>query len=267
MLLEGVRAPFDYSLWDADKHQMCVCDAGFSGIDCSQRSCPRSDDPLTPATSRWCGGMPCKNEVQSFRLSSAGDTTFRFAFTDTRNNSHIAYATVNTLVNSPGVVPADQQGSFIAGPTSNAGIIMNALRTIPSGALQLVEVSAVDDASDGGALQRTFEITFLGFSGPQYPIGITSVTGAGKVAVAPFVKTIGTFEDVECSGRGLCDGAAGLCKCAFGGRRRRAPYAPTSARPSPSPLLDPSAGFSGYYGVACEYQNALATSATGALKN
>jgi len=235
LLFAGVREPFDYSLWDADKHQMCVCDAGFSGIDCSQRSCPRSNDPLTPVTARWCGGQPCSHEVQSFRLSSAGDTTFRFQFTDTRNNTLTAYATVNTLANSPGVVPAAQAATFIAGPASNAGLIMSALRTIPGGAMQQVEVSAVNDVLDNGSLQRTFQVTYIGFSGAQYPMVISVASGAGTVEVAARTVVVGNFEDVECSGRGLCDSTAGLCKC-----------------------------FSGYYGVACEYQNALATSAAGA---
>jgi hypothetical protein len=36
-----------YSLWDADKNRACKCDARFSGYDCSERKCPRGDDPLT----------------------------------------------------------------------------------------------------------------------------------------------------------------------------------------------------------------------------
>ena len=271
MLLTGVRSPFDYSLWDADKHQMCVCDAGFSGVDCSERSCPRSRDPLTPQSKRWCGGEACSAEVQSFRLSSAGETSYRFSFIDTRNNTFIAYATVNTLANAPGTVPAAQVNDFIAGPSTNAGIIMTALRGIPGGALQLVEVSAVADAADNGALQRTFQVTFLGFSGAQYPLTIAPVSGAGTVERAPKTEIVGNFEDVECSGRGLCDSAAGLCKCAWGvgGSRlwRRSPAAPrhaSAALTPPPPFLFPlahRAGFSGYYGVACEWQNALATNA------
>ena len=255
MLLTGVRTPFDYSLWDADKHQMCVCDAGFSGIDCSERSCPRGNDPLTPTTSRWCGGTDCVNEIQTFRLSSAGPTTYRFSFTDTRNNTHIAHATINTLTNAPGIVPLAQRETHIAGPSSNAGIIMNALRSIPGGALQLVEVSAVDDASDGGALQRTFEVTFLGFSGPQYPIVISPVVGSGQVQTDPSVKSIGSYEDIECSGRGLCDSSAGLCKCTL---KKFADIFLSSCTSHASSLSSLLSGFSGYYGAACEHQNALA---------
>jgi hypothetical protein len=35
-----------YELWDADKGLACKCDAGYSGYDCSERSCPVGIDPL-----------------------------------------------------------------------------------------------------------------------------------------------------------------------------------------------------------------------------
>jgi hypothetical protein len=42
-----VRDSTVYSLWDADKIYGCVCDEGFEGHDCSLKSCPKGDDPLT----------------------------------------------------------------------------------------------------------------------------------------------------------------------------------------------------------------------------
>lgn len=41
-----------YKLWEATKFQRCVCDGGYDGLDCSQRVCPRGDDPLTTTTTR-----------------------------------------------------------------------------------------------------------------------------------------------------------------------------------------------------------------------
>jgi hypothetical protein len=35
-----------YNLWSRDLVQGCVCDPGFSGFDCSMRSCPKGIDPL-----------------------------------------------------------------------------------------------------------------------------------------------------------------------------------------------------------------------------
>jgi hypothetical protein len=36
-----------YGLWDAQKNRACVCDPRWTGDDCSQKKCPRGDDPLT----------------------------------------------------------------------------------------------------------------------------------------------------------------------------------------------------------------------------
>jgi len=44
----GIDGSFaTYNLWDAQKMRSCVCDPGFSGVDCSKRVCPFGDDPLT----------------------------------------------------------------------------------------------------------------------------------------------------------------------------------------------------------------------------
>lgn len=36
-----------YVGWDADATRSCVCDSGYEGGDCSLRSCPKGDDPVT----------------------------------------------------------------------------------------------------------------------------------------------------------------------------------------------------------------------------
>jgi hypothetical protein len=259
LFLSGVRAGFDYSLWDSDKHQMCVCDPGFEGIDCSQRSCPRGDDPLTPSTARWCGGKACKFEVQQFVLSSAVTTTYKFSFVDGRNQSLVAYFTVDTSTGVPGAVATPDVS--LAGPSTNAGIIMNALRGIPGGGLQLAEVRALggNPASDGD-LVRTFQITFSGLSGNQYMLILEKVQGPGDMVGVPTEVTQGNMEDLECSGRGVCDRSGGLCGC-FAGYFGvawcvlfPAIGAGMACETDPFPLPSPCS----------EYQNALTAGTTGA---
>jgi hypothetical protein len=53
--------------WDAYKTQSCVCDAGFEGVDCSQRQCPFGDDPVTRINDL--------NEIQVFGYAEAGTVT------------------------------------------------------------------------------------------------------------------------------------------------------------------------------------------------
>ena len=36
-----------YSDWDADRIHGCVCDDGWQGIACEDKSCPWGDDPMT----------------------------------------------------------------------------------------------------------------------------------------------------------------------------------------------------------------------------
>jgi hypothetical protein len=85
-----------YTLWDADKDRACMCDDHFSGDDCSQRMCPRGDDPLTTDTvltdrlAAWqkiWGNTDYtqKNEKQNVYLETARGVlsgTFTLTFTD-----------------------------------------------------------------------------------------------------------------------------------------------------------------------------------------
>lgn len=237
----GVRTPFDYNRWDGNKMQACVCDPGFTGIDCSERLCPRGDDPMTMG-SRWCGGATtCQWERQSFTLTSNGATTYRFAYTDSLNFTHYAYATVDVSAAPNGYVAPAAQAQSLPGPTTVAGQIMNALRAVPGGRLQRVEVYPQSDSSTGAVTARTFVVTFVGLPGAQTPLSITATSGAGSLDVNPDSSTgaaavvriaVGNYEAIECSSRGQCDRTAGVCNC-----------------------------FTGYYGASCEFQNALANGA------
>jgi len=46
-LLSELKTAVPYDAWDSQHIQACICDAGFFDTDCTQRSCPTGDDPLT----------------------------------------------------------------------------------------------------------------------------------------------------------------------------------------------------------------------------
>merc|ERR1711968_338939 len=58
-----------YDLWDAKKSRFCKCDAYWSGTDCSERMCPKGNDPLTTMSSDDLGGnTPEVQEVQTVTI-------------------------------------------------------------------------------------------------------------------------------------------------------------------------------------------------------
>jgi hypothetical protein len=54
-----------YDLWDSQKIQGCQCDANWEGPDCSLKTCPRGNDPLTTQTVRnYYSTLPMRQILQ-----------------------------------------------------------------------------------------------------------------------------------------------------------------------------------------------------------
>eukprot|EP00939_MAST-03C_sp_MAST-3C-sp1_P003071 g3071.t1 len=100
--------PNSPSQWDSKMIKGCQCSDGWEGIDCSERSCPHGDDPLTP-------GVP---EIQTIACTSryfaGGDYSQPVCFSGPSNyvDVNIEYMTtldyVSTLTVSPFTFSADQ---------------------------------------------------------------------------------------------------------------------------------------------------------------
>ena len=141
---------------------------------------------------------------------------------------------MNTVTGNPGLVYDEDVALNLADPATNAGLIMSALRSVPGGLLQAVEVRATPPAGAAkgtqvsSANQRTFSVTFASVYGNLYNLRVDSISGPGFVEAQTTEVVQGNREDTECSGRGICDTTTSLCKC-----------------------------FAGYFGQACGSQNAL----------
>jgi len=75
--------PHDPATWDHDKVYGCLCDEGYTGYDCSLKTCPYGDDPITEDEA---------NEVQTLTCTDAdSDGTFTLTFRGQTTDS-ISYA-------------------------------------------------------------------------------------------------------------------------------------------------------------------------------
>ncbi len=71
-----VRAPVTYTGWDADAIQGCVCDLGYTGYDCSKRTCPFGMNPLSKDVKRSQSyNFVCQASVGYFNIQLLGKIT------------------------------------------------------------------------------------------------------------------------------------------------------------------------------------------------
>ncbi|KAE8998519.1 hypothetical protein PR001_g19300 [Phytophthora rubi] len=110
-----------YTLWDQEKVMGCVCDANYEGHDCSLRTCPKGDDPLTPNQF---------DMVQAVVLTKPGGTGY-LTFYDPYGN---AYTTEK-------ITFAGSGATFAASDDDNScAAIQTALRRLPNNVLNTVSV-------------------------------------------------------------------------------------------------------------------------------
>ncbi|RLN58575.1 hypothetical protein BBJ29_004301 [Phytophthora kernoviae] len=110
-----------YTLWDQEKIMGCVCDANYEGHDCSLRTCPRGDDPLTP------------NQFDMWQAVVIGGTfpgSFYLTYYDPYGNAY----TTEKIATGSALTPA--------GTTTTCANIQTALRQLPNNVLNTVTVSA-----------------------------------------------------------------------------------------------------------------------------
>lgn len=181
----------EYQLWDGLKNQACVCDPGYSGVDCRERLCPKGADPLTD-------GMV--NEVQTLDVHGTADSgSYKLQYTDVFGEVW----TTNTI-----------NFSYAGGTDAE---VAAALLAIPNSVIEGVTVTAVDTVAGTSGQGRKFTITFTHNAGDLVQLThIDSTVPTGSFTFA--TTTAGTTTAEECSGRGLCDYDTGVCKCFRGYR-------------------------------------------------
>ena len=174
--------------WDADMMQGCLCDDGWQGYDCSLRTCPYGDDPHVPY--EFVTNPPIAtaqvNEIQTVKCI-AGTGAFYLSFR-TDQTARIRYD----------ATAAEVEAALEAIATIGDVLVTTATLNVPV-------------CSTGAGTSFTVE-----FFQPtdNVPLMQYSLDGVSSMSVTETVR--GTKEYKECSGRGLCDRAAGTCACFAG---------------------------------------------------
>ena len=176
-----------YNLWDAERIFGCVCDYGYQGHDCSERTCAWGDDPLDRVYQDLSvtSSRPIE-EVQTYTCAGTSGTVVMKIF---------GFVTTSIAFNA------------------NAATVKAALEAIP--AIIGVNVgyntgSALCAANGGPGIVSTFTWTHLPGDVPT----LTFPTNGPSIGITSSSTSLLTRE--ECSGRGKCSRSgdtAGLCVC------------------------------------------------------
>jgi len=202
--------------WDTNKVRKCVCDPGYTDVDCSRRMCLRGNDILDERMNR---DDAVKNQIQKFVLVGAGmhgdgfrttkrgekcvnndhpettpecfvdltDKTFAITFTSKLNQS---YTTIPILLNQSNTTVFKNFNEPVSGNnTMLSNMIEDALLNLPNYVIDDVDVECDLEMSTPGlysssvfypTLTCTVEFTGTAVMGPQYLLAIeTDACGDG----------------------------------------------------------------------------------------
>ncbi|TYZ60351.1 hypothetical protein PybrP1_011202 [[Pythium] brassicae (nom. inval.)] len=179
-------------VWDAEMIYGCQCSKGRHGFDCSKRSCPRGDDPLTSGQANEVQILRCTAKGGRFALYFNGEgTTVPFDATEVQLETAL-----RRIKSMPRV-----KVTFTVPPTLCNSVALNAV---------LVEFV---DAFGSQPPLKAFGVT----RGQATLTGGSVFVATGGSVLAGRVSAKGTKEWEFCSNRGDCDegecSETGICAC------------------------------------------------------
>jgi len=226
----------EYTLWDANKIQGCVCDRGWEGYDCSQRQCPSGDDPFTFGVNGVqkvacdCVATDCSGY---FTLSFRGSDYARIDATATASEFETA---LNALPELGGVAvsyhfddnnDADSDGVVVEADLSGASIC------------------------NSNSVFAFVEFEYDHGSVPLLRVGTNSVSQVtdANITISQYVDD--TKENVVCNNHGQCNTKDGTCTCddMFFSSDGAGGYASFTSETTLSEGISGDCGFTDLYGL------------------
>lgn len=228
-------------LWDDGKYMVCVCDGGWTELDCSKRMCPKGNDVMDERLNMEDAWQP---QVQNITLYAAGasgngtsstineffDRSFAFTFVSTMNE---------TFSTRP--IWVDEYSANFGNLTSDIEL---ALKGLPNRVVDNVDVNVTfgyeNRATWAGASEDyvaffNIQVAFTGMSvqGDQNMLianiakcedgcnpkvtgfNVMSATNNGDLS---YVRQLhaADFNNFECGRRGKCNYDTGMCECFTG---------------------------------------------------
>lgn len=187
-----------YASWEVNRMQVCQCDGGYTGADCSERVCPTGDDPETTCWQNTVLGVSAiQRQVQTLSLSFVDPTGTAAVDTATDEFALVFQGYGGRNFTTPRI---ENVWDAAAAP----GAISNALRALPEYAVTDVSValdsSAAPPAGSTAALSRSFTVTFTGATNSgnelllQCPINAAGTMGCAAKGCRPAFKQLRIFD-------------------------------------------------------------------------
>ena len=222
----NVRSAYTYrNNWDADMIYGCTCDSGYDAWDCADRRCVHGDDPMTT-------GQP--DEVQLLRCdidptdpNYAGPQltlSFRGAITRPISPSASPSDLKNYLEELPtiGIVEV----IYTSGGTTLCDASFNGAGSNPNTQPVGSNIVMIRFLSEHGDLPLLIVLDQKGkpLYGNKDNLIFTAAKGdtlvrtlsLSPVSTEVVTSVTGNKEDIECSGRGICNKGTGICQCYTG---------------------------------------------------
>ena len=208
----GAKVTDSDNSWDGDRQRACVCDAGWSGIDCTSRMCPNGNDAMF--VSQYKQTTDYAVQVQTITLIPKDDhspfnSTFALTFTSRTNQT---FTTVPIMLSDAATLQTD----VVTALTGLPNLVIDAVTataTLVSGTYTIA-VSFTGSSVQGR--QNLLELDVNPCAAGCTPLVTGLVQKIDILASTITESTAAAFNTYECGRRGKCDYTTGTCTCFAG---------------------------------------------------